>query len=45
MLLEQRPSTLNGEEGSAAMVGRIFRRSSHRRRVEIGRGNVRNGEE
>ena len=45
ILLEQRPSTLNGEEGSAAMVGRIFRRLAHRCRVEIGSRSVRHGEE
>src|SRR4029077_350513 len=42
---EQRPSTLNGEEGSAAMVGRIFRRPVHRCRIEIGGRNIRHGEE
>ena len=36
ILFEQRPSTLNGEEGSAAMVGRILRRLAHRCRVEMG---------
>jgi len=36
---------LNGEEGSAAMVGRIFRRPAHRCRIEIGGRNIRQGEE